>query len=204
MLIFNSYVKLPEGIQFIHSWRDDWNPGFVLGAFDLGRQEEVVPARNPLDQLLMHDFWQITPIWSWNYRFVWPQFPPILDDFRSVMVPQRRRWSVRFEEIPLNTCCCITFYIYPLYTYVYMTIYIYMFKYRFMCIYLYLYPFISPAASSFFIVLRSGSEILTLTSALKAALAARLTEMVTLRVARSSVLASRREGHHVVNYNICL
>jgi hypothetical protein len=31
-------------------------------AFDLGRQEEVVPARNPLDQLLMHDFWQITPI----------------------------------------------------------------------------------------------------------------------------------------------
>lgn len=35
----------------------------------------------------------------------------------------------------------------------------------------------------------SGSEILTLTSALKAALAARLTEMVTLRVARSSVLA---------------
>ena len=58
-------------------------------AFDLGRQEEVVPARNPLDQLLMHDFWQITPIWTWNYKFVWPQFPPILDDFGSVMVPQR-------------------------------------------------------------------------------------------------------------------
>jgi hypothetical protein len=67
-----------------------------------------------------------------------------------------------------------------------------------LCVYIYIYPFISPAASSFFIVLRSGSEILTLTSALKAALAARLTEMVTLRVARSSVLASRREGHHVV------